>query len=129
MRHVYLATFPDYLVSNMKIYLMSVILAPPSGTSVVLANASDLSSFSFYQRKEFMTFLRSAKGQLLLLSASPIAFSFSLLYVTLPLYDAYFSFLNFLFTGSISEPVTIALAIYSQFKIELMTSKMSNKLT
>jgi synaptobrevin homolog YKT6 len=44
----------------MKIYSMSVILAPPSGTSVVLANASDLSSFSFYQRGsagEFMTFL------------------------------------------------------------------------
>ena len=56
----------------MKIYSISVVLAPPSGASVVLSNASDLSSFSFYQRGsvgEFMTFLsktvaeRTPQGQ------------------------------------------------------------------
>ncbi|KAG5653769.1 palmitoyltransferase [Sphagnurus paluster] len=43
----------------MKIFSISVVLAPPSGTSVILSTASDLSSFSFYQRgsvAEFMTF-------------------------------------------------------------------------
>ena len=56
----------------MRIYSISVVLAPPSGASVVLSNASDLSSFSFYQRGsagEFMTFLsktvaeRTPQGQ------------------------------------------------------------------
>ncbi|KAH9975287.1 snare protein YKT6 [Lactifluus volemus] len=43
----------------MKIYSLAVILAPPSGPSATLSYASDLSSFSFYQRgsvAEFMTF-------------------------------------------------------------------------
>ncbi|EIW76064.1 snare protein YKT6 [Coniophora puteana RWD-64-598 SS2] len=43
----------------MKIYSLSVVHAPPSGSSSVLSTASDLSSFSFYQRgsvAEFMTF-------------------------------------------------------------------------
>ncbi|TFK65972.1 snare protein YKT6 [Pluteus cervinus] len=56
----------------MKIYSISVLLAPPSGSSVVLINANDLSSFSFYQRSsvsEFMSFFsktvvdRTAQGQ------------------------------------------------------------------
>ena len=56
----------------MKIYSISVLLAPPSGTSVILSSANDLSSFSFYQRgslAEFMTFFsktvaeRTASGQ------------------------------------------------------------------
>ncbi|GLB41097.1 putative synaptobrevin family protein [Lyophyllum shimeji] len=56
----------------MKIYSISVVLAPPSGTSVILSNASDLSSFSFYQRGsvgEFMSFFsrtvaeRTQQGQ------------------------------------------------------------------
>ena len=44
---------------KMKIYSISVVLAPSSGASVVLANATDMSSFSFYQRgsiAEFLTF-------------------------------------------------------------------------
>lgn len=43
----------------MKIYSISVVLTPPSGASVVLSNANDLSSFSFYQRGsvgEFLSF-------------------------------------------------------------------------
>lgn len=43
----------------MKIYSISVVLSPSSGASVVLANATDMSSFSFYQRgsiAEFLTF-------------------------------------------------------------------------
>ncbi|KAH9992000.1 snare protein YKT6 [Russula compacta] len=43
----------------MKIYSLAVILAPPSGPSATLCQASDLSSFSFYQRgsiSEFMSF-------------------------------------------------------------------------
>jgi len=43
----------------MKIYSICVVLAPTSGASVILAQANDLSSFSFYQRgslAEFMTF-------------------------------------------------------------------------
>ncbi len=56
----------------MKIYSISVVLAPPSGASMVLSTASDLSSFSFYQRGsvgEFLTFFtktvaeRTAQGQ------------------------------------------------------------------
>lgn len=43
----------------MKIYSLAVILAPPSGPSATLCQASDLSSFSFYQKGsvgEFMSF-------------------------------------------------------------------------
>ncbi|KAI5116479.1 hypothetical protein M0805_003508 [Coniferiporia weirii] len=43
----------------MKIYALSVLEAPPSASATVLANAQDLSSFSFYQRGtvgEFLTF-------------------------------------------------------------------------
>jgi len=43
----------------MKVYSLSVILAPPNGTSTVLSSSSDLSSFSFYQKGsvgEFMSF-------------------------------------------------------------------------
>ncbi|KAK0193066.1 snare protein YKT6 [Armillaria mellea] len=43
----------------MKIFAISVILAPPSGKSTVLCSANDLSSYSFYQKGsvgEFMTF-------------------------------------------------------------------------
>jgi len=56
----------------MKIFSISVVLAPPSGTCVILSNASDLSSFSFYQRGsvgEFMSFFsktvaeRTPQGQ------------------------------------------------------------------
>ncbi|KAG6918081.1 hypothetical protein DXG01_016533 [Tephrocybe rancida] len=56
----------------MKIFSISVILAPPSGASVVLSNANDLSSFSFYQKGsvgEFMSFFsktvaeRTPQGQ------------------------------------------------------------------
>jgi hypothetical protein len=47
------------LCTTMKVYSLSVILAPPNGTSTVLSAASDLSSFSFYQKGsvgEFMSF-------------------------------------------------------------------------
>jgi synaptobrevin homolog YKT6 len=56
----------------MKVYSLSVILAPSSGPSTVLVNATNLSSFPFYQKGsvgEFMTFLsrtvaeRTAQGQ------------------------------------------------------------------
>ncbi|KAG6918231.1 hypothetical protein DXG01_015824 [Tephrocybe rancida] len=56
----------------MKIFSISIILAPPSGASVVLSNANDLSSFSFFQKGsvgEFMSFLsktvaeRTLQGQ------------------------------------------------------------------
>lgn len=56
----------------MKIYSISVLLAPPSGTAGVLSTANDLTSFSFYQRGsvgEFLTFFtktvaeRTAQGQ------------------------------------------------------------------
>jgi hypothetical protein len=43
----------------MKIYSLAVILAPPTGPCATLSNASDLSSFSFYQRGsvgEFLSF-------------------------------------------------------------------------
>ena len=43
----------------MKVYSLSVILAPPNGTATVLSTSSDLSSFSFYQKGsvgEFMQF-------------------------------------------------------------------------
>lgn len=56
----------------MKIFSISIINAPPSGPSQVLSNATDLSSFSFYQRGsvgEFMSFFsrtvaeRTPQGQ------------------------------------------------------------------
>ena len=56
----------------MKIFSISIILAPPSGSSVTLSNANDLSSFSFYQKGsvgEFMSFMsktvaeRTTQGQ------------------------------------------------------------------
>ncbi|KAF9023692.1 snare protein YKT6 [Hymenopellis radicata] len=56
----------------MKIFSLSVILAPPSGASTVFSTASDLSTFSFYQKGsvgEFMSFFsktvaeRTAQGQ------------------------------------------------------------------
>jgi len=56
----------------MKIFSISVVLTPPSGASVILSNANDLSSFSFYQKGsagEFMSFLsktvaeRTPQGQ------------------------------------------------------------------
>ncbi|TFK80439.1 snare protein YKT6 [Polyporus arcularius HHB13444] len=43
----------------MKIFSLAVVLTPPNGSAVILSSASDLSSFSFYQRgsvSEFMTF-------------------------------------------------------------------------
>ena len=63
---------PTVLQFKMKIYSISVALAPPSGASAVLSSANDLSSFSFYQRGsvgEFMNFFtktvveRTAQGQ------------------------------------------------------------------
>ncbi|EPQ51550.1 snare protein YKT6 [Gloeophyllum trabeum ATCC 11539] len=56
----------------MKIYSLAVVLVPHTGASTILAHASDLSSFSFYQRGsvgEFMTFFsktvaeRTPQGQ------------------------------------------------------------------
>ncbi|OAX41219.1 snare protein YKT6 [Rhizopogon vinicolor AM-OR11-026] len=56
----------------MKIFSLSVVLAPPSGPSSVLSSTSDVSSFSFYQRgsvSEFLTFFtktvveRTPQGQ------------------------------------------------------------------
>ncbi|KAF9524956.1 snare protein YKT6 [Crepidotus variabilis] len=56
----------------MKIFSISVLLAPPNAPSVILSSATDLSSFSFYQRgslAEFMTFFsktvaeRTPQGQ------------------------------------------------------------------
>ncbi|KIK93107.1 hypothetical protein PAXRUDRAFT_829327 [Paxillus rubicundulus Ve08.2h10] len=56
----------------MKIFLLSVVLASPGSPSTVLTSASDVSSFSFYQRgsvSEFLTFFsktvvdRTAQGQ------------------------------------------------------------------
>jgi len=56
----------------MKVFSLSVIHAPQSGPSVVLSNATELSSFSFYQKGsvgEFMTFFsrtvaeRTPQGQ------------------------------------------------------------------
>ncbi|EJF61544.1 snare protein YKT6 [Dichomitus squalens] len=56
----------------MKIYSLAVVLAPPNKSAVVLSSASDLSSFSFYQRgsiTEFMSFFtktvaeRTPQGQ------------------------------------------------------------------
>jgi hypothetical protein len=56
----------------MKIFSLAVILAPPNGPSAILSQASDLSSFSFFERGsvgEFMTFFsktvadRTQQGQ------------------------------------------------------------------
>ncbi|PIL27196.1 hypothetical protein GSI_10339 [Ganoderma sinense ZZ0214-1] len=56
----------------MKVYSLAVVLAPPNKSAVVLSSASDLSSFSFYQRGsvgEFMSFFtktvaeRTPQGQ------------------------------------------------------------------
>ncbi|KAF8812778.1 snare-like protein [Phlegmacium glaucopus] len=56
----------------MRIYSISIVYAPPSGASIVLSNANDLSSLSFFQRgsaAEFMAFLsktiaeRTPQGQ------------------------------------------------------------------
>ena len=44
----------------MKVFSLSIIQVPASGTSTVLSAASDLSSFSFYQKGsvgEFLTFM------------------------------------------------------------------------
>ncbi|KDQ08041.1 hypothetical protein BOTBODRAFT_38258 [Botryobasidium botryosum FD-172 SS1] len=56
----------------MKVYSISITQVPPNGNSTLLVSASDLSSFSFYQRGsvgEFMTFMsktvaeRTPQGQ------------------------------------------------------------------
>ncbi|KAI0666374.1 snare protein YKT6 [Trametes maxima] len=56
----------------MKVFSLAVVLAPPNKTSTILSSASDLSSFSFYQRgsvAEFMSFFtktiseRTPQGQ------------------------------------------------------------------
>jgi synaptobrevin family protein YKT6 len=56
----------------MKVFSLSVILAPPAGNSTVLSHGTSLSSFSFYQRgsvAEFLSFFsktvaeRTAQGQ------------------------------------------------------------------
>ncbi|KAI0635427.1 snare protein YKT6 [Trametes polyzona] len=56
----------------MKVFSLAVVLAPPNSTSTILVSASDLSSFSFYQRgsvAEFMSFFtktiaeRTPQGQ------------------------------------------------------------------
>jgi hypothetical protein len=50
----------------MKIYSLAVILAPPSGPSATLCQASELSSFSFYQRGsvgEFLSFFTKTVGE------------------------------------------------------------------
>lgn len=56
----------------MKVYSLAVVLAPPNQTCTTLSSASDLSSFSFYQRGsvgEFMSFFtktiaeRTPQGQ------------------------------------------------------------------
>lgn len=56
----------------MKIFSLAVLLAPPGSPSAILSQASDLSTFSFYQKGsvgEFMTFFsktvtdRTQQGQ------------------------------------------------------------------
>ena len=56
----------------MKIFSLAIVLAPPGQTSTVLSSATDLSTFSFYQKGsvgEFMTFFtrtiaeRTPQGQ------------------------------------------------------------------
>ena len=57
---------------SMKVFSLAVVLAPPGQSSTVLSSASDLSTFSFYQRGsvgEFMSFFtrtiseRTPQGQ------------------------------------------------------------------
>ncbi|THH06162.1 hypothetical protein EW146_g9701 [Bondarzewia mesenterica] len=59
-------------ITIMKIYSLAVVLTPPSGPSAILSQATDLSSFSFYQKGsvgEFLTFFtktvaeRTPQGQ------------------------------------------------------------------
>ena len=59
-------------ISTMKIFSISVVLAPSGSPGTILSTASDVSSFSFYQRgsiNEFLTFFtktvvdRTAQGQ------------------------------------------------------------------
>jgi hypothetical protein len=66
------ATIHLYALHIMKIYCFTVLSAPPQGTATSLSSASDLSSFSFYQKGsvgEFMTFFsktvaeRTPQGQ------------------------------------------------------------------
>lgn len=56
----------------MKVYSLAIVLAAPNKPAIVLSSASDLSSFSFYQRGsvgEFMSFFtktvaeRTPQGQ------------------------------------------------------------------
>ena len=56
----------------MKIFSLAIVLAPPNKSATVLSSASDLSSFSFYQRgsvAEFISFFtktvseRTPQGQ------------------------------------------------------------------
>ena len=65
-------TFADPTEATMKIFSLSVILAPPRAQCTVLSTASDLSTFSFYQRGsvgEFLSFFsktivdRTPQGQ------------------------------------------------------------------
>jgi hypothetical protein len=69
--HLFAIDDHDHSLTIMKIYSLAVILAPPSGPSATLSQASDLSSFSFYQKGsvgEFMSFFtktvveRTAQG-------------------------------------------------------------------
>ena len=57
---------------TMKVFSLAVVLAPPQQSSTILVQASDLSTFSFYQRGsvgEFLTFFsktiaeRTPQGQ------------------------------------------------------------------
>ncbi|RPD52527.1 snare protein YKT6 [Lentinus tigrinus ALCF2SS1-7] len=50
----------------MKIFSLAVVLTPPNGSAVILTSASDLSSFSFYQRgsvAEFMSFFTTTVSE------------------------------------------------------------------
>ncbi|KAI0696644.1 snare protein YKT6 [Cytidiella melzeri] len=50
----------------MKVFSLAVVLAPPHQSSTILVQASDLSSFSFYQRGsvgEFLTFFSKTIGE------------------------------------------------------------------
>ena len=50
----------------MKIFSLAVVLAPPNKPATVLCSASDLSSFSFYQRgsiAEFMKFFTTTVSE------------------------------------------------------------------
>jgi hypothetical protein len=63
---------PVSVYTTMKVYSISIILAPPSGPSTMLCQGTDLSQFSFYQKGsvgEFMNFMsktvaeRTPQGQ------------------------------------------------------------------